>query len=412
MPRIDSPHGRIEIPAPPDPGKGPPRAGLDNLPSMLELVRARRVGLIVNHTSVTAAGAHVLDALPALGADVRVLFTPEHGLLGTEEAGARTSNGTHRGVKVVSLYGAKRAPAPEDLAGLDLLVFDIQDVACRFYTYITTMAMAMEKAAAAGLPFLILDRPCLAGGTEVAGPVLRPECKSFVGYLPLPIAYGMTAGELGAMAVAEGWLGGGHALTVVPLAGWRRGPPAPASNALARPPSPNLPTIDAVIAYAGMCLLEATNISEGRGLDTPFLTVGAPWIEGKALAADLAARNLPGAAFSPAVFTPRPIPGKALSPKYAGERCEGVTLAIADRARFQSVRTGLEVLRAAIARWPDRVTINDRGFARLAGVEDLHARLKHGETATAILASYEPELAAFRARRKKYLQYPEPVHIR
>ncbi|HNR98842.1 MAG TPA: DUF1343 domain-containing protein [Planctomycetota bacterium] len=408
MPRLDSLHGCVEIPALPDSDKGPPRCGLDNLPRLLELVRARRAGLILNHTAVTAAGTHMLDALSALGADVRVIFTPEHGLFGTDEAGARVTDGTHRGIKVVSLFGAKRAPAPADLAGLDLLVFDIQDVACRFYTYISTMAMAMEKAAAAGLPFLILDRPCLAGGTEVAGPVLRPEFKSFVGYLPLPIAYGMTAGELGAMAVAEGWLGGGHALTVVRLAGWRRGAPARTAGVLAPPPSPNLPTLDAVIAYSGMCLLEATNISEGRGLDTPFLTIGAPWIDGKALAADLAARNLPGAAFSPAVFTPRPIPGKALAPKHSGLRCEGITLAIADRARFQGVRTGLEVLSAIFARWPQRIAVDQRGFARLAGVGDLATRLERGEAATAILASYESELAAFRARRSKYLLYPGP----
>ncbi len=404
MQRNEYPSGTVDIARIADAPGAAPCVGLDRLPNALELVRARRVGLFLNHTAVTSDGKAILDVLRVLGADVRVLFTPEHGLLGAEEAGKETADGTYRGIKALSLYGPKKAPAPEDLAGLDLCVFDIQDVACRFYTYITTMCMAMEKTAAAGLPFLVLDRPCLAGGTEVAGPVLAPACKSFVGYLPVPIAYGMTPGELAHMAVAEGWLGKGHALAIVPLGAWRRGAPADGARPFL-PPSPNLPTLDAVIAYAGTCLLEATNVSEGRGLPAPFLTVGAPWIVGTTLAEDLARRALSGVSFRPAEFTPRPIAGKALAPKYAGERCEGVTLVIADRARFQSVRTGLELLSAVLARWPGKATINERSFKLLAGVEDLHVRLTRGEVPAKILAAYEPALADFRERRQRYLLY-------
>jgi uncharacterized protein YbbC (DUF1343 family) len=384
-------------------GSTPVRTGLDQLTEYLDLVRARRVGTIVNHTSVTTSGEFVTDLLPPLGADLRVIFTPEHGLFGTNEAGKAIASSTHRGVPVVSLYGMKKKPEPADLKDLDLLIYDIQDVACRFYTYITTMAMAMEAAAENNVPFLVLDRPCLRGGLDVSGPILRASCRSFVGYLPIPIAYGMTCGELARMAAGEGWLGDRPvSLSVIPVTRWKRGvPKLPTGSFL--PPSPNLPTLQAVVSYPGTCLLEATNLSEGRGTETPFLTLGAPWVDGARLATEL--KDTPGVTFTPVVFTPRPIPGKALRPKYAGQRCEGVSIAITDPARYQSLRTGLTIIHTVQKLWPEKLTFRDRFFRLLSGTEDMHVRLAAGEKPETILARYDKEVERFRARRARYLLY-------
>lgn len=384
----------------------PMLCGLDRLAEYMDYIRARRVGLIINHTAVNREGKSMLDVLPALGADIQKIFAPEHGLFGKADAGEHVADGTYRGIQLVSLYGKKQAPDRADLQGLDLLIYDIQDVACRFYTYVSTMAKAIEAAAACDMPFIVLDRPCIRGGVDVSGPVLDPACRSFVGYLPVTVSYAMTPGELALMAVREGWLATQwDKVTVIPLKNWRRGVYAKYPGPFV-PPSPNLPSYASILAYPGTCLLEATNVSEGRGTDSPFLTLGAPWCHGEKLAQVLnGLPDLPGVTFKPCRFTPRAMPGKAMNPKYKDQPCQGVSLAISSPKDFRAWLTGLHIIHAIHSLWPGKLTFRTRFFELLSGRKDLLPQLKGGTAPKTALAGYQESIQDFKEKRRHYLLY-------
>ncbi|MBM4028131.1 MAG: DUF1343 domain-containing protein, partial [Planctomycetes bacterium] len=255
------------------------RTGLDHVAAHKDLFQGQRVGIIANHTSYDSTGKYVVEVFRALeGVRVVTLFSPEHGLRGTEEAGRKIAHDIDpvSGLPVHSLYGGTNKPTPQMLADVDVLVFDMQDVGARFYTYLYTMSLAMEAAAENGKKFVVLDRPNPINGTQLEGPVLEPKFATFVGLYPIPVRYGLTVGELARMVNGEGWLAKGIKadLTVVPLTGWRRGMWFDATGLRFIKPSPNMPDLETATIYPGLCLLEGTNLSEGRGTPKPFCQFG------------------------------------------------------------------------------------------------------------------------------------------
>lgn len=372
------------------------------------------VGLVANHTArvdTTDGGPpHLIDRLAAApNVVLAALFGPEHGLRGTAEAGAAVGGGTDAatGVPVYSLYGSSKKPPPESLAGLDALVFDVQDVGARFYTYVSTMGHAMQAAAEASLPFVVLDRPNPLGG-RVGGFVMEPEHQSFVGRYPIPIRHGLTVGELARMIVAKSWLPGLDSLDlrVVEMAGWNRTMRWPDTGLPWVPTSPNIPDVETALVYPGAAFFEGTTASEGRGTDTPFRLVGAPWLDGAALADTLNARTLPGVRFEPARFTPRSIPGVAAHPRFEGEKIEGVRIIVTDARAVRPVALGVYLLHAVYGQRSPGLDFFDADWlARLAGTQRFQHMLEDGASPEAIIAAWQDEVAAFEQARRPYLLY-------
>ena len=375
-------------------------------------LQGKTVGLIVNHTARVDTATHLIDAMHAAGVEVGAIFGPEHGLRGEADAGAEISGGRDKttGAPVHSLYDDTRAPTQAELDSLDALVFDIQDVGARFYTYITTMGLSMQAAAEAEIPFMVLDRPNPLGGTYVSGFVLEPDHRSFVGKYPLPIAHGLTVGELGRMIKGEEWLPGVDALEleVVEMEGWERGMRWPETGLPWVAPSPNLPTFETALVYAGTCFFEATTkASEGRGTPRPFTHLGAPWADGPALADTLNAYELPGTRVEAVQFTPAPNAGDS-EPKFEGERLSGIRIEGTDTTAYRPVETGIHVLHT-FYRQAERTGHADDFFTsylkKLAGTERLGEMLRDGASPDAIIATWKEGAADFRTRREPYLLY-------
>jgi uncharacterized protein YbbC (DUF1343 family) len=273
----------------------------------LDLLKGKRVGLITNHTGRVSSGEFLVDVLLGKKINVVALFGPEHGIRGEAAAGDAVDDGVddQTGIAVYSLYGATRKPTPTMLEGVDILMYDIQDVGVRFYTYISTMGLAMEAAAEHGIPFVVVDRPNPIGGLKLDGPVLIDSLRSFVGMYPIPVAYGLTCGELAVMIKSEGWLDLAKLdLTVIWMEGWKRTMLWDDTGCPWVRPSPNIPTPATALVYPATCFIEATNVSEGRGTERPFHFIGAPFIDGGTLSGKLNALRLPGVRFSPTEFTP------------------------------------------------------------------------------------------------------------
>jgi uncharacterized protein YbbC (DUF1343 family) len=372
------------------------------------------VGLIANQTS--RVGAEHLADLLASAPDLRLtaILAPEHGFRGEIEAGARVGDAVdaRTGVPVFSLYGATRKPMPAMLRNIDVLVFDIQDIGTRYYTYISTMGLAMQAAAAAGIPFVVLDRPNPLGGDYVSGFLLEAAHTSFVGRYPIPLVHGMTTGELAQIIKGEGWLDGLGALdlTVAPMQGWRRTMRWPE---LQRPwvtTSPNVPSFEAALVYPGMGLVgEGLDVNEGRGTPMPFTLFGAPWADGGNLAARLNAVELGGVHFAVHAYTPRSIPGVALHPRFEGTSLNGVRIVVTDPAAFAPLETGVHVLAAlfaeARAKGVAEPVANLAMLNALAGSERLRRMLAGGSSGAEIIAAWQQEVARFRVQRAPYLLY-------
>ncbi len=375
------------------------------------LLQGKRVGLIVNHTA-RVGEKHLIDLVHgAPGVTVAALFGPEHGLRGEADAGEKVDDGRDdaTGAPVFSLYGASRAPTPDMLRGVDVLVFDIQDVGARFYTYISTLGLSMQAAARAGIPFVVLDRPNPLGGVYASGFVMEPEYESFVGQYPIPVAHGLTVGELARMIKGEGWLDGleNLDLQVVEMTGWTRATPWEATGLPFVPPSPNIPDVETARVYAGTCFFEAFAASEGRGTRQPFRLVGAPWAKGRLLADTLNARGLPGVRFEAAAFTPQRIEGMSSNPKLEDQALEGVRLVVTDAAAFRPVETGVHVAHAFLQQAPDKAAFFARPdfLAKLAGTTRFQQMLLAGSRPEAIIAAWQGEVEAFETRRAPYLLY-------
>jgi len=325
------------------------------------------------------------------------LFSPEHGFSGTlDQRIIGDANDTATGLKIHSLYGATRRPTAEMLAGVDTLVFDIQDIGARFYTFVSTMGEAMTAAAEHGQRFVVLDRPNPINGRDVAGPVLDHGRESFVGWHTIPVRHGMTVGELARMFNAE--LDLNLDLHVVPVEGWRRSDYFDATGLPWINPSPNMRSLTEALLYPGIGLLETTNLSVGRGTDTPFEVVGAPWIDGRELATELNRAGLPGIRFVPIRFTPE-------ASKFAGETCQGIHLIVVDRKRFRPLPAGFEIALQLRRLYPEAWQA-DR-YARLLNNAETLERIVASQSRSAIEAGYQGKLREFLQRRARYLIYSQ-----
>ena len=411
MPATPRPRRTARARPGPGPGGGPVRPGLEVLAERrFAPLKGLRVGLVCNPTAVDRRLRHAADLLRAApGVQLIRLFGPEHGVRGDAQYMAAVPDERDRrtGLPVHSLYGRtpeSLRPAAAQLEGLDALVFDVQDVGTRFYTYQATMLLCMEAAARSGLKFVVLDRPNPLGGLRVEGPRLRPGFESFCGLHDLPVRHGMTVGELALLFLAERVLD--LELEVVPCRGWRRGMGLGGLPWVF--PSPNMPTPETALVYPGMCLLEGTNLSEGRGTTRPFHLLGAPWLDADALAADLGRERLPGVRFRAASFVPA-------YDKHAGQRCHGVELFVHHPGRFRPVRTGLACLALARAQAPSRFAWRSEAyefvrdvpaFDLLCGSDRERRALEAGAAPAEVWRAWVPEERAFARRRGGYLRYP------
>lgn len=379
--------------------------------------RGLRAGLILHQASVTRDLRPAAEALAGAGLRPAALFAPEHGFAGAlqDQIAVRAVRDRRTGLPVHSLYGdparplaaqrSRLAPAPETLQSLDVLIFDLQDIGVRYYTFIWTMALAMEAAGRAGVPFLVLDRPNPLGGTALEGNIPDPAYASFVGLYPLPVRHGMTAGEI-ALYLNEKYRLGAE-LHVVKMRGWRREMRHGDTGLPWVLPSPNMPTPDTASVYAGMCLLEATNLSEGRGTTRPFEIVGAPFLDAEALARRLNALPIPGASFRPCSFQPT-------FHKWAGRTCHGVQVHVTDPDDYPSFLTGLLLIQAARQlaprsfRWkppPYEYELRKPPIDILCGTDETRRAVESGGDLRRLEKKWEPALRRFRRERVPYLLY-------
>ncbi|HEV8117868.1 MAG TPA: serine hydrolase [Thermoanaerobaculia bacterium] len=375
-------------------------AGIDALVSEgFHPIAGKRIGLITNITGRARDGRSTIEVLLSpeakkAGVVLARLFSPEHGLRTDADAPVADENDPASGLPVISLYGERRRPSPEELAGLDALVLDIQDVGTRFYTYITTGGYLLEEAAKAKLPFVVLDRPDPIGGAVVEGPTADADKLSFTAYAEVPVRYGMTPGEMAMFVNGEKKLAAD--VRVVKMRGWSRELWYDETGLEWIHPSPNMRSLAAAALYPGVGLLETTNVSVGRGTDTPFEILGAPWIDGRRLAQYLNARAIPGARFSPVHFTPA-------SSVFSGRRCGGIRMDVVDREALRPVSLGIEIAVALRDLYP--VDWDRKSFLNLLANGEAFRRLEKGETAASIIASWQKSLEEFEKRRARYLLY-------
>jgi uncharacterized protein YbbC (DUF1343 family) len=358
-------------------------------------LRGKRIGLVTNHTGRARDGATTIDLLHGAKELTLVrLFSPEHGIRGILDANVPSSTDDKTGLTIYSLYGDTRRPTAAMLDGIDTMVIDLQDIGARFYTYMTTMAYVMEEAAKRKIPVVVLDRPNPVNGFQVEGPTLDQAALSFVGYFPMPIRHGMTLGELAKLFNAENKIGAD--LTVIPLRNWTRDEWFDATGLPWINPSPNMRNLLQATLYPGIGAIESTNVSVGRGTDTPFEQVGAPWIDGVALADALNGRGLPGIRFYPVRFTPA-------SSRFANEECGGVFMIVTDRAALRPVRVGVEIAAMLHKLYGARFELESA--ERLFGSKEGLARIRGGEDPAAIVGGWAAGEARWRLMRNKYLLY-------
>jgi len=359
------------------------------------LLKGKRIGLITNHTGLDSEGTSTLDLLrKAEGIRLAAVFSPEHGLYGDADAKIASQRDPATGLPVHSLYGDHRQPTPEMFAGLDAIVFDIQDAGVRFYTYITTMGYAMEAAARTRIPFYVLDRPNPLTAALVQGPVMDREMKSFTGYFPLPVRHGMTVGELAGLFNREYAIGA--ELHVVKMKGYRRDSWFDETGLKWVKPSPNLRNITEAVLYPGVAMVEGANVSVGRGTGTPFELLGAPWVRGRELADYLNLRKIDGVEFCPVEFTPE-------SSLYKGRTCSGTRILLKDRGTLDSALLGIEIVSALRRLFPRDFKID--GTRTLIGSQQVLTAVKAGEDPRAVAFLWKAPLERFLGLREKYLLY-------
>lgn len=373
--------------------------GLDNLlSSHLDLIRHKRLGLLTNAAGVTRQLQSNIDALREAGMDLVALYSPEHGLAAAAGHGVLIAStwDTRTGLPVYSLYGDTFKPTREMLSGLDVLLFDLQDVGVRFYTVAYTLAKALEGCAECGLPLLVLDRTNPIGGALIEGPLLDPTLQSSVGYGPLALRHGLTLGELARFYNQELHIGAD--LQVIPMQNWNRAMWHDETGLTWVPPSPNMPHPGTAILYPGICLVEGTNCSAGRGTPLPFEIVGAPWLDGYALAEEMNALSLEGVRFRPLTFTPT-------DDKFADETCSGVQVHVTEREALRPVSVGLYLIATVKRLCPDQFEWQVEHFDLLIGDGRVRAAMDRGDAVDTITDQWTQGQKDFAARRAAYLMY-------
>jgi uncharacterized protein YbbC (DUF1343 family) len=347
------------------------RTGLDVLlEDYPDFLKGKTIGLVTNHTGISRKGEKNYKLFKN-NPDIilKRIFAPEHEIYGESDAGAEIEydNEKDSGPEIVSLYGKTRKPTAEMLEGIDLVIYDIQDVGTRFYTHISTLGIVMEAAGENDVNVMVLDRPNPLGGEIIEGAILDTAFKSFVGYYPIPTRYGLTVGELSQMAVKEGWLSSvPPELTVIKMDGWKRSMFFDDTDLTWIPPSPNIPDLETAMIYPGMCLYEATNVSEGRGTNKPFKQIGAPWMNYD-IAKEMKIQGLKGVDFKYAKFKPKNLPGRAEKPKFSGYFCVGQKIVITDKNEFRSVDTAIYSLMITIMFYMDNFRYDAKRIGYLWG---------------------------------------------
>jgi uncharacterized protein YbbC (DUF1343 family) len=362
-------------------------------------LKGRRVGLITNPTGRDAEGRSTIDVLNrAPGVKLVALFSPEHGLRGRADERVPSGVDPETHLPVYSLYGEVERPTPQMLKGIDALVFDLQDAGVRFYTYITTLGYALEAAAKKNIEFYVLDRPNPITGQLVQGPILDDDLRSFVGYFPLPVRHGMTVGELAEMFNQEDRIGA--KLHVIKMSGWQRTDWYDETGLAWVNPSPNLRNLGEEVLYPGVAMIEGANLSVGRGTDTPFELLGAPWMDSRELASYLNNRRIQGVRFIPMEFTPG-------SNRFEGQLCHGIQIVLLDRQALNPTELGVELASALWKLYPRDFQLDQT--LKLIGSRAVLRSIREGESPGRIVYDWQEPLAAFRKLRSKYLLYPGEV---
>ncbi len=381
------------------------KVGLEILLADVKRLSKQRIGLVTNASGVTSCLVSTLDALRDKGVQVTALFGPEHGFSASapDATAVASSRDARTGLPVYSLYGNTRKPTAEMLANIDAVVFDLQDVGVRFYTYTTTLALALTACAEFKKPLFVLDRPNPIGGIILEGPLLAPSLQSFIGHGLLPIRYAMTIGELARLYNRE--LNIGANLDVIAMKGWQREMWFDETGLAWVPPSPGIPNASTTITYPGTCLIEGTNLSEGRGTALPFEIVGAPWLDGHALADELNKLRLEGVRFRPITFTPT-------DSKHAHQACYGVQVHVIDRDAFRPVKTGLHVIAACRAQNAGKFELLPTSWEGkpphidlLVGNSSVREGLQANQPVDVVTRGWDDDAARFREIRERYVLY-------
>jgi uncharacterized protein YbbC (DUF1343 family) len=357
------------------------------LKKKLHFIQSRKIALVTNHSGVDKNLVPNYKRLMEVeDVELKVIFSPEHGLFGESEAGEKINYTELKELpKVISLYGGTRKPSAEMLDGVNLIIYDIQDIGARFYTYISTLGLVMEAGAKLGIPVLVLDRPNPIRGDIIEGPILDIKYQSFVGQYPIATRYGGTVGELAKKIIKNKWITSLPELEIIKMEGWQPNAWFDQTDLPWVAPSPNIPDLKTAIIYPGMCLFEGTNVSEGRGTPNPFKWIGAPWIDGKKLSQTLNNFKLPGVVFVPKSFIPVEIPGKSENPKFKNQKCHGIEVWITDRDQYKSIDVGVLTLFSIYNMYPNDIKIRESGLNRLWGSSELYKKLLRGVTVDDIL---------------------------
>ena len=357
------------------------------LKKKLHFIQSRKIALVTNHSGVDKNLVPNYKRLMEVeDVELKVIFSPEHGLFGESEAGEKINYTELKELpKVISLYGGTRKPSAEMLDGVNLIIYDIQDIGARFYTYISTLGLVMEAGAELGIPVLVLDRPNPIRGDIIEGPILDIKYQSFVGQYPIATRYGGTVGELAKKIIKNKWITSLPELEIIKMEGWQPNAWFDQTDLPWVAPSPNIPDLKTAIIYPGMCLFEGTNVSEGRGTPNPFKWIGAPWIDGKKLSQTLNNFKLPGVVFVPKSFIPVAIPGKSENPKFKNQKCHGIEVWVTDRDQYKSIDVGVLTLFSIYNMYPNDIKIRESGLNRLWGSNELYKKLLRGVTVDDIL---------------------------
>ncbi|MFI4910591.1 MAG: exo-beta-N-acetylmuramidase NamZ domain-containing protein [Sedimentisphaeraceae bacterium JB056] len=379
------------------------RTGLDNINEYEDFFQNKKVGIIANHTAYDSKNRFIYNVFQQMeNVEVTALFGPEHGFDGVVEAGEKIEGIQHTetGIPIYSLYGKTRKPTAEMLEDIDILIFDIQDIGCRFYTYISTMALAMDAAAECNKSFVVLDRPNPIRADIIEGNILDPAFSTFVGIHPIAVRHGMTIGEIAKMFNNNQWLSCGKKvnLTIIKMTGYKRSMWYEETGLKFINPSPNMISIDEAAMYPGMCLFEGTNLSEARGTNQPLMMFGAPWIDAKIITAKLNNTKIPGIIFEEAEFTPE-------FSKFANQKCYGSKITVTNRNNIRPFESGIKMIAVISVEYPDKFQWKIEHFDRLCGTDKIRKAIIGKSLPKSLNNQWLVELSEFKKVRSEYLIY-------
>ncbi len=373
----------------------------------ISIIKNKRLGIIANEASILSNGVQLIDTLVKIdGVNIKAIFSPEHGYRISSSGGETVSDTSVKGIPVYSLYGKERKPSAQKLKNIDLIVYDLQDTGTRYYTYISTLFYVIQAAGENDIPVLVLDRPDPIGGNKVEGPVLNPGMKSFVGIAAIPVIYGMTPGELAKLFAGEYTsVSVNPSVEIIKMKNWKRDSFFVDYELNWIAPSPNIPDVETALIYPATAFLEGTNISEGRGTDSPFKQVGAPFINSVNIINELELFPHPGLLIRPVTFIPKRIPGKSENPKFENRECNGISIILTSPEKVKPVDFGISLLFALHKLYPGKFKFHNEQFDRLTGDRSVREMLLKNSTPDEIVKSWQTGLEKFLQIRSKYLLY-------